>query len=65
MKYLVAYELSDESGEHQHVRYYDALDESTAIEMFSATCEESLVGEEPQILEVKKIADEDSCWHSL
>ena len=48
-------------AEHQHVRYYNALDEPTAIEMFSATCEESLVGEEPQILEVKKIPEEDSC----
>ena len=61
MKYLVSYEILDESGEQKHVRYYDALDKPTAIEMFSATCEESLVGEEPQILEVKKIPEEDSC----
>ncbi len=61
MKYLVSYEIRDDSGGHQHVRYYNALDESTAIEMFAATCEESLVGEEPQILEVKKISEEDSC----
>jgi hypothetical protein len=60
MRYLVSYQISDESGDFKHTRYYNALNESTAMEMFEATCEESLVGEDPHILEIKEVAEEDS-----
>jgi len=59
MKYLISYKIPNEPEESSHVRYYDALDKDTAIQMFEATCEESLVGEEPQILNIKKIDKED------
>jgi hypothetical protein len=60
MKYSVSYEISEGSEESSHVRYYDALNKATAIQMFEASCEESLIGEDPHILEVKKIPEEDS-----
>lgn len=59
MKYSVSYEISDDSGGVRHTRYYDALTRATALEMFQATCEESLAGEDPSVLEVKRLTKED------
>ena len=59
MKYSVSYEIPDEGGESQHIRYYNALDKATVLEMFKATCEESLVGHDPHVVEVKQIEKED------
>ena len=53
MKYSISYQVS--TDEKQHIRYYNALDKRTALEMFKATCEESLVGEQPVVVKVKKI----------
>lgn len=55
MKYSVSYEIPEELGARKHVRYYDALDKATALEMFAASCEESLIGENPQVVEVKEV----------
>ena len=40
MKYKIEYQIKDDSKIHR--RYYNALDPSTAYEMFRATQEESL-----------------------
>ena len=53
MKYKVSYLLGEDP--RKHVRYYNALDKSTALEMFNATCEESLGGEKPHHVYVKEI----------
>ena len=42
MKYKIEYQIKDDSKIHR--RYYNALDPSTAYEMFRATQEESLSG---------------------
>lgn len=59
MKYAISYELSDEPENSKHVRYYNALNKATAKEMFKATCEESLIGEDPHIVEIKKLSEEE------
>ena len=44
--YKIQYQL--ESGDKKHTRYYKALSESTALDMFKETViEGSLVGENP------------------
>lgn len=55
MKYSVSYKIPSEAVEKKHIRYYSALNEATALEMFKATCEESLVGEDPLLLEIKLV----------
>ena len=59
MKYSVSYKIPDEGDKPQHVRYYSALNKATALEMFKATCEESLIGQHPDIVEVKQVKKED------
>lgn len=59
MKYAISYEISDECDASKHVRYYNALNKATAKEMFEATCEESLAGEDPHIVEIKKLSEEE------
>lgn len=59
MKYAISYEISDESEGSKHVRYYNALNKATAEQMFEATCEESLIGEDPHIVEIKKLSEEE------
>ena len=59
MKYAISYEILDESNNSKHVRYYSALNKATAKEMFEATCEESLVGEDAHIVEIKKLSKEE------
>lgn len=55
MKYKVTYKLS--SDPHKtHFRFYDALSKATALEMFSATCEESLVGESPSDIHIQEVS---------
>ena len=53
MKYAVSYTVSCDSS--PHTRYYSAIDAKTALEMFKATCEESLVGELPREIKVTRV----------
>tara|TARA_E500000331_G_scaffold111247_1_gene108351 strand:+ start:68 stop:313 length:246 start_codon:yes stop_codon:yes gene_type:complete len=39
MKYKVAYTLEGENFKTTHMRYFDALNQSTALNMFEATME--------------------------
>lgn len=59
MKYSVSYEIPSEGVDSRHIRYYNALNKATVLEMFKATCEESLVGHDPHVVEVKQIEKED------
>lgn len=45
MKYKIAYTLEGENYEVRHFRYFDALDPSTALNMFEATMEMTHEGE--------------------
>ena len=54
MKYKVSYRLGKDS--RKHVRYYNALDKTTALEMFNETCGHSLVGEVAQDIVVEKVS---------
>ena len=56
MKYIISYILPSEPQKN-HMRYYSALNKDTALEMFRATCEESLAGEHPLDINVKEIPD--------
>ena len=58
MHYKVVYKV--EEYETPHYRYYTALNEQTARDMFTATCEESLVGANVDVLEVVEIKDPDT-----
>ena len=53
MKYKVSYQIGGDP--QRHVRYYTALNKSTALEMFKATCEESLAGESPQSIDIEEV----------
>ena len=55
MKYKISYRLSSDPRK-AHCRYYNALDRSTALEMFSATCEESLAGESPSNIDAQEVS---------
>jgi hypothetical protein len=66
--YKVQYEISNEDKPHPHARYYHALNSQTAVEMFKATCEESLQGYQVCIEEVDRLEDEgtDHChWEQV
>lgn len=54
MKYKVTYELNS-APLVVHSRYYNALNKGTALEMFSATCEESLAGETPLDIHAQEV----------
>ena len=54
MKYKVAYIIKDGDADRKHHRYYDALNERTVLDMFEATKEESLIGEEPKVEAIYK-----------
>jgi hypothetical protein len=53
--YAVTYVI--ESNSETHVRYYHALNKRTALEMFKATCEETLAGERASVLKVSKVKE--------
>jgi len=55
VKYKVTYKLPSEPRK-THSRYYNALNKSTALEMFSATCEESLAGESPSHVYAQEVS---------
>ena len=65
MKYAISYNIPDDDTNRKHVRYYSALNEETAKSMFEATCEESLAGENPHIVDIKNLSEEDNTWHFL
>lgn len=54
MKYKVSYRLGQDT--RKHVRYYSALNKTTALEMFNETCSHSLVGEVAQDIVVEKVS---------
>ena len=62
--YKVVYKV--DNYETPHSRFYTALNESTARSMFTATCEESLIGSATEVLKVEEILDPDvdSCESS-
>lgn len=62
--YKVVYKVDDYATPHS--RFYTALNESTARSMFTATCEESLIGSSTEVLKVEEILnpDEDCCDQS-
>ena len=49
MRYKVAYIIKDGDADKKHHRYYCALNEETALSMFDASKEESMIGEDPEI----------------
>ena len=55
MKYKITYTLPSQPKK-THYRYYNALNKSTALEMFSATCEESLAGESPLNISAQEVS---------
>ena len=52
MHFKISYFVKDGDAFKRHNRYYNALDKATAVEMFEASKEESLVGEDPEIEDV-------------
>lgn len=54
MTYKVSYRLGKDS--RKHVRYYNALNKTTALEMFNATCRHSLIGEVAQDISIEEIS---------
>lgn len=53
--YKVVYQIDDYKTPHS--RFYTALNETTALSMFKATCEESLIGSDTKVLQVKEIRE--------
>lgn len=58
MKYKVKYK---DSNHHEHVRYYTALNSTTAREMFNATVSHSLK-DQVEDVEVLKLDEDNRCW---
>ena len=58
MHYKIVYKV--EELETPHYRFYTALNEQTARDMFAATCEESLAGTNVELLEVVQLDDPDT-----
>lgn len=49
MKYKVAYTLEGEDYKTSHLRYFDALNKSTALSMFETTMEMTHEGEKVEL----------------
>ena len=56
--YKVKYRIDDYST--PHYRFYNAVNPSTATEMFNETCEESLVGSQVEVLDVIQVQEKDN-----
>ena len=54
MKYKISYMIKDGDASKKHHRYYNALSVEIAQEMFKATKEESLIGEDTTVTAIYK-----------
>ena len=64
MKYKISYMIKDGDASKKHHRYYNALSSEIAKEMFKATKEESLIGEDTTVTAIyENTADKDKRYH--
>ena len=52
-KYIITYRVDDDVSPHK--RYYDAVDDNTALNMFEETCTESLIGSTVEVIAIKDL----------